>query len=376
MSMATELKSKKTKRPAKSAPAPATPAGGPHAQFLGGPARTGSFEGSVSRSKPKLLWSCEGAHCDQWGGRVIVKDGVAYTADGNGMVVAVNVKNGKPIFKHNMSTGSGQWYATTDALVVDGVLYQGTNQGLHALDAKTGEQRWHAKLPKVTGSALMIDGLVFVVAKGGLHGLDPATGRKKRSFPLFKEGKGAPAFANGIVYVQGDDRIFAVDFATGKTLWKGEACLVARNMTTAPMVVGEHVFWAKGARELACADGRTGQIIWTASFADLIYTSAFAAADARVFVRDHEGRVHALHAMTGKLAWTFEEETQYGHENGGIAVADGVVFCVANPGLVALDAASGKKLWVTTEHGKNCAVPFVKDGVLYVQGGELNALTI
>jgi outer membrane protein assembly factor BamB len=102
--------------------------------------------------------------------------------------------------------------------VVDGVIYVGNDDnGLYAIDAASGEQRWRfAAADKIQSSPAVVDGIVYVgsyvgdyqadgTIEGGLYAIDAATGealwRFENEYSIFS----SPAVADGVVYYGSTD---------------------------------------------------------------------------------------------------------------------------------------------------------------------------
>lgn len=139
---------------------------------------------------------------------------------------------------------------------------------LHALDARTGAQAWRpVDLPTAWGRALLAydAGRLFVLTSDAdLHAFDAGTGRRLWSRPrLSGEALSAPpAAAGGRVFVStsGSTRyLFAVDGATGRTLWSSAADW---GSDSAPAVYGRGVYLAGACRLVYRFDVTDGRRIW------------------------------------------------------------------------------------------------------------------
>jgi outer membrane protein assembly factor BamB len=203
-----------------------------------------------------------------------VAHGKVYFGSGDGNVYAIDA-----------ATGLLQWKFPTKGVVhtspavVNKVVYVGSwDSVLYAIDAETGQERWsfQAGLDPVIfnqvgfqSSPAVVDGTVYVGCRDAhVYALDAATGRKKWDYPTSKSWViGTPAVRDGVVYVGTSDsgRFLALDAKTGRLRFN---------------------FSAKG----------------------YVFSSA-AIAGSHVYFGNHNGRLFALHAGTGELAWTFETES-------------------------------------------------------------------
>ena len=91
--------------------------------------------------------------------------------------------------------------------------------------------------------------------------------------------------------------------------------------------------------------------------------------DGRVFVADVDGRVIAIDAATGKVAW--EDRDKRRPVSGGPGAGEGRVFVgTSNAQVVARDAASGKKLWIAQVSSEVLAAPAASNGLVFVRTGD------
>jgi outer membrane protein assembly factor BamB len=129
--------------------------------------------------------------------------------------------------------------------------------------------------------------------------------------------------------------------------------------------------------EVLAIDLRGRKIAWRYENPDRqfpFYSSA-ALANGRVIVGSRDKLLHAIDAVTGKLAWSF---TTRARVDSSPAVADGRVYVGSSDGrLYVLDAASGQKRWEFDTGSALTASPAIAagrvvigstDGVLYCFG--------
>jgi outer membrane protein assembly factor BamB len=361
----------------------------PGGVFLGGPGRQGAFSGKGPRRKPRVAWRLGTSHASggEWGGNVVVADGVAVAASSsfNAFFVGANARTGKLLWAQPMST-SHSW-PTSEPCVAHGVLYMGTNLGLHAVDARRGTERWRAMLSGVTGAPLIVGDRCYIGAGKALYALSTETGRKQWTFPLRGAARGAPAWDDGVLFFFGDDTLFAVEEASKKVRWKVRARGHGRH---GPVVLDELVIFAKSEDTLAAVDKQTGQERWAVQLrgqaAGSISDHTLAAAEGMVVFRTGEGRIVALAAKTGRRRWVYDVGGKpYGIGKASPIIGDGTVYTGVverlkdgeyRTLLVALDLQKGSLLWKLGALDKDRgypaefrwhATPFLHEGLLYAQ---------
>jgi outer membrane protein assembly factor BamB len=200
-------------------------------------------------------------------------NGKVYFGSGDGNVYAVDAK-----------TGLLQWkFATKDVVhaspaVAGGIVYVGSwDSALYALDAETGQLKWTFEAgqdPTIhnqvgfQSSPAIVDGTVYVGCRDAhVYAIDAATGRKRWDYPTSKSWViGTPAVRDGTVYVGTSDtaRIMALDAKTGRLKFN---------------------FSAKA----------------------YVFSSAALAGDL-LYVGNHAGRLFAVNAKTGDMAWEFKTD--------------------------------------------------------------------
>ena len=202
-----------------------------------------------------------------------VANGKVYFGSGDGNVYAADAQ-----------TGVLQWkFATKDVVhasptVANNTVYIGSwDSFLYAIDAESGQQKWSFQAgedPKIhnqvgfQSSAAVVDGVVYVGCRDAhVYAIDAATGRKKWDYPTSKSWvNGTPAVRDGMVYVGTSDssRFMALDAKTGRLRFNFDA--------------KSYVF------------------------------SSAALAGELAYVGSHNGRLYAIDARSGKLAWDFQTD--------------------------------------------------------------------
>ena len=231
--------------------------------------------------------------------------------------------------------------------------------------------------------------------------VDPATGRQLWRTPLDEELIGSPAVADGLVYVYGgsyhDDprgRLFALSVSTGQVVWQaathGGQCGGASAFHKTPQVAGGVVVLRGPAGHLRGLDAGSGRERWRVPMDAVPVVGT----PTRVIVGVPEsasvltpGALQALDRRTGRTLWTTTfrpgELTERIDINDAkapiVAATDSVVLTQVGPnpylppgvsGLVALDAATGRERWRTTQGYVEAALPVLpeSDTVVTLRG--------
>ncbi|HLX84728.1 MAG TPA: PQQ-binding-like beta-propeller repeat protein [Terriglobales bacterium] len=200
-------------------------------------------------------------------------NGKVYFGSGDGNVYAVDAQTGMLLWKFQTKD-----VVHSSPAVVDNTVYIGSwDSYLYALDADTGLEKWSFKSGEdntihnqvgFQSSPAVVDGTVYIGCRDAhVYALDAATGRKKWDYPTAKSWViGTPAVRDGMVYVGTSDssRFMALDAKNGRLRFNFNA--------------GAYMF------------------------------SSAALAGDLAYVGDHNGRLYAVDAKSGKLAWEFQTE--------------------------------------------------------------------
>ena len=232
------------------------------------------------------------------------------------------------LYALDLRTGRERWHLFTRGqnmptpVVANGVVYFASGDGFaYAVDAASGTIRWKSDIQSIDGmsSLLLADGRLFF---GGSHpdfffALDAKNGAViwKRRFakaPPAGFGAATAALGAGRVIVEelvktGDpknpaaNRVFALDPATGKSVWE---------------------------RELGRGPAPKGFATATPAVSDgIVYVSSIV-----------DGTTHALNARDGRPLWA----AKVAGAGAGLVVGAKTVYVSAGPRLVALDRKDGR----------------------------------
>jgi outer membrane protein assembly factor BamB len=137
---------------------------------------------------------------------------------------------------------------------------------------------------------------------------------------------GSPAVANGIVYVDNANGVFALDARTGAERWVYRS---GDGDNGSPSVVDGTLYF--GSSGLIALNAATGQYKWRHDTGGYIDLSSPAVANGTVYIGATDGNVYAINADTGALRWTYA--TAWNIESSP-AVAGGVDFIGSYDGRV------------------------------------------
>jgi outer membrane protein assembly factor BamB len=186
---------------------------------------------------------------------------MAFVGSDSGELVAFSIADGAERWRTRISdTGRVNTPASDGASV-----YVGSDGGEYvALDTATGSIRWRVDTgPGVTGTAVVADGIAYIGGTsesdtGSLFAIDAASGqlRWRIDEPLF-----APTVAGGVAYTT--DRVgtvAAIDTATGQIVWRDSF----QGATRPPAIAGTTLFVPiDGEQRIYALDAASGGVLWS-----------------------------------------------------------------------------------------------------------------
>jgi outer membrane protein assembly factor BamB len=275
----------------------------------------------------------------------------------------------------NYTTANGFW---DSPVLANGKLYVAADN-LYALDATTGALLWQyaGQMFLGAGAPAVADGLVYVCTVGNIVALNADTGSWVWTRSLGDNScQDMPAVADGVLYFNSQPpgsftELDALDAGTGTLLWR-HASLWS---VSEPAVADGVVYVGSVNSNVYALDARTGALLWTYTAGDWVAAPPVVA-NGIVYVSSKEVfplyALYALDAKTGALIWKRETSDS---PIEATAVANGVVYFVYDDYnlsagiLCAADAATGTLLWKHVFEGAEGASAAVANGVLYVGSG-------
>lgn len=181
----------------------------------------------------------------------------------DGRVLYVSGTEGE-LYALDASTGTVRWSTPAESAIYDQaptvaggrVFHIRTRSHLTAYDARTGEELW-AQQYAIGGSLTAARGKVFVPADP-IVALDQATGDVVWSAPRDTFMLGAPAVANGLLFVPSGAGLKALNVDTGALVWTAPAYSV-----WSPAVANGVVYASNLNGEWDAFDAQDGTQLWS-----------------------------------------------------------------------------------------------------------------
>ena len=265
------------------------------------------------------------------------------------------------------SIGVGQGFRsrlTASPLVAGGrVFTMDADANVAAFDLASGRPLWRVALrgkkvrsSNVGGGITFADGVVYAVS--GLAdavAIEATTGHVRWRITTVVPARSAPTVANGRIFFGTiDQRLFAVDAASGKPLWTFQAQSSFDTLLgqPAPAVVGDTVVAGFGSGEIAAVNAVDGSVIWTdvlgglAAASPLAFSSIFGepvVTDDTVYAISADGLITATDLRTGRRVW----ERPVGGLESPVVTEDWTFILTSDQTVACLDRAAGHVRWTS-----------------------------
>ncbi|MXV44539.1 PQQ-binding-like beta-propeller repeat protein [Saccharibacter sp. 17.LH.SD] len=222
---------------------------------------------------------------------------------------------------------------------------------------------WHYQPAKHTrstniggGTALVGDTLYIVDGVAQALAVDAATGRRKWAVDLVTPGRSAPTIKNGLmVFSTIDERLYALDTATGHQVWTYQATEVSTGIfgQATSAIVDGIVLAGFGSGDLVALRATSGEVVWSDSLgggngmgAMLDFACVRGApviADGTAYAVSMSQVLVAIDMRSGRRLWEREASSQ----NSLCVCGDWLYVISLDQQLACLDRLSGQVAWVT-----------------------------
>jgi outer membrane protein assembly factor BamB len=266
-----------------------------------------------------------------------IADGTVYFVSSTGSLAALDASTGKPKWVFPMEyerkfeaknlhgyPSTAQTIAdaydlfTSSPAVANGKVFFGSGDGnVYALDAETGILQW--KFPTkdvVHSSPAVVNNVVYVGSWDSyLYAIDADTGQEKWGFKSGEDEtihnqvgfQSSPAVVDGVVYSGcRDAHVYAIDAATGRKKWDYPT---SKSWVIASPAVYNGMVYAgtSDSSRFLGLDAKTGRLKFNFDAKAYMFSSPSIAGDV-AYVGDHNGKLYAIDAKTGKALWEFQTE--------------------------------------------------------------------
>lgn len=326
----------------------------------------------------------------------VVAGGRVFAMDAGTLVTAVST-GGAPLWQADLTAGfdKGGGVSGGGLAAEGGRLYAGTAYGeVVALDAASGAVAWRQRVDApAIGAPAVADGVVYVAGRdGSAWALDAADG--KVIWQVFGApgkvgwlGSAAPTVGDRVVYFPSSsgDLMAVLKVGGGTTVWHasaagkrlGRAYALSPDITADAALTGGVLYTGTGSGRTVALEAGSGKAIWGVNEGAM---GPFAIAGGSLFMVSDESRLVRMDAETGDIVWSVEmpyfEAAKVKKRKAIVAhygpvLAGGRLWVASGDGLLsAFSPTDGSLVYQTAIPGGAAAQPAVAGGVLYVVTGK------
>jgi outer membrane protein assembly factor BamB len=275
----------------------------------------------------------------------VIADGVAYVANYRGHVYALDMRNGKVIWRFRPRRSKS---ASSPAIVGRDLVVHGMDGIVRVLDRRNGRQRWHFRVGSAIESSPVVKGGLdyFGAWNGRIYALDLKRRKLRWTYRTGYKITSSASIAGRTLYI-GDygGRVHALATRTGKRRWVGS---VNGRVYGTPAVAGGRVFVPSSTGNSLTAFTTSGRRVWRVGTGGYVYSSPAVWAG-RVFFGSYSGRFYSVSAKNGRVLWSVGAG---GPVSGAAVVVGGVAYAGSIWGrITGVDAKSGRRL-LSFPHGE------------------------
>ncbi len=277
------------------APAPADASVSPVAaaiderpSFMGGPRHTGRAAARGPGSDPSERWVYRtGARV--YASPIVAPDGTIYVGSTDRTLVALT-SAGTLRFRY---TGGDRFYATA-ALDREGHVIVGNHDGSIVSLTPAGQVRWRRELgaPVDASAAIGEDGTIYVTADG-LHALDAARGADRWHVVSPSPVRTSPAIhpAGLVIFATPEGRVTAVRAATGEVAWEHA---LGGSTDSSPTITDDgHVVIGDDLSHVTALDAN-GQLVWQVTTEGDVRATPAIGLDGTIVVGSDDRRIYGI----------------------------------------------------------------------------------
>ncbi|MCL6106109.1 MAG: PQQ-binding-like beta-propeller repeat protein [Actinobacteria bacterium] len=333
---------------------------------------TPGSEGAGQSGGPKIKWKFE------TGGTV--KSSPAFS---NGTVYFGS--DDKNLYALEASSGNKIWsFKTENSISIkptldNNIIFFGSQPNFYAVDAATGKEKWrYTDVPfNAFSDASIVDGKVFFGEMLVDTALAEDTGQKLWQYNTGNFGVSSPVINNGLVFVEGNNRIIAVPSnaacsntcyeGQGKETWifKTDSDFLTNPIRT-PMIFVNNMIIFGGGDNLFALDAASGKKMWVYKCNGSVKDPVLG--NGKIIFNSDDGVLHSVDATSGQENWEIRINATsvpaFSNNDIYMGVTTNDVFKTAYY-LVAIDSTNGKEMWRFGMNKEIESTPYIENNTAY-----------
>jgi eukaryotic-like serine/threonine-protein kinase len=233
----------------------------------------------------------------------VVSDGVLFASSLNGIVYAVNMKNGSGLGKANTKSKSS---FSCPLIMKNNLMFifsDGEINNITNYDFISGEFKWQKNTEKVMSSPVAKDEFAFYsTTKGNIYEMNSESGEQIRKYKNDSSFFTSPSICNDMLLI-GDagGKLVAFDINSGDLKWSYKT---GGGIYSDVSIWKGKIYFASDDKNFYCLD-TGGNLVWK-KYLDTKFLSSSTFYNENVICAGVNGKIYSLNMNTGDINWQYE----------------------------------------------------------------------
>ena len=334
-------------------------------EYFRGNALSQGVAKSLLPEKPDLLWEFEVKE-GAFEVTPAIVDGVVYVGDLDGALFALNLKDGKQVWKSTIESG----FVSSPAYR-DGRIYLGDYDGVfYCFQAKDGKLLWQYETgAEVNSSANFYKDNVLVGSQDAtLYCLAAKDGGLVWKHEIADQIRCSPTVVGDRTFVAGcDAKLHIIDLLKGEKIKEVE---LDGPTGSTPAVHGNNVYFGTEGASVFSINFKEAKVDWqyTNEASTLPYRSSVAIHDGIVIIGGQNRFVQAFQISDGKEIW--QKQIRGRVEASPVVVGKRVFVAGSNGRITAFEYKTGKQVWEYEAGGGFTGSPAISQQKLVIASND------
>jgi len=334
-------------------------------EYFRGNALSQGVAKSLLPEKPDLLWEFEVKE-GAFEVTPAIVDGVVYVGDLDGALFALNLKDGKQVWKSTIESG----FVSSPAYR-DGRIYLGDYDGVfYCFHAKDGKLLWQYETgAEVNSSANFYKDNVLVGSQDAtLYCLAAKDGGLVWKHEIADQIRCSPTVVGDRTFVAGcDAKLHIIDLLKGEKIKEVE---LDGPTGSTPAVHGNNVYFGTEGASVFSINFKEAKVDWqyTNEASTLPYRSSVAIHDGIVIIGGQNRFVQAFQISDGKEIW--QKQIRGRVEASPVVVGKRVFVAGSNGRITAFEYKTGKQVWEYEAGGGFTGSPAISQQKLVIASND------
>jgi len=304
--------------------------------------------GCTLANNPQLLWKRK--TIDGVVAAAAIVGEHAYVGELNGQLHCLRLSDGAPVWTYlSLDDKDPEKFKPgfkSSPTVTADTVYAGDEDGVvHAVDRKTGKQRWTFKTGgEIAGGAAIVGENVVVGSHDNfLYCLRAKDRELVWKYQTQERVNCSTAISDGFTFIAGcDEHLRVIDLRDGKQKY---VVALGSPLIASPALYGDMLYVGTYKGEVVAIEWKKEKIVWKYfdPDRDMPYHASACVLKDRVVVGGRDRLFHAIDRLTGKRLWAFPARAKI--DSSAAVVGDRAFFGSTDRNLYGVSLTTGKQVW-------------------------------